>query len=83
MWMRNTYIPLDMIFITEQGKVLRVEADTEPFSTDVIDSGGTATAVLELNGGEAARIGLKPGDEVVFPGLGAAPVTETEKSGTW
>lgn len=77
MWMRNTYIPLDMIFITQEGSVLRVEANTEPFSTDVIYSGGDAIAVLELNAGEAARIGLKPGDRVEFPGLG------TEQSGAW
>ena len=83
MWMRNTYISLDMIFISEQGTVLRIEANTEPFSTDVFDSGGIAKAVLELNAGEAARIGLKPGDRVVFPGLGAAPAREAEKSGTW
>ncbi|WP_245409401.1 DUF192 domain-containing protein [Methyloceanibacter sp. wino2] len=83
MWMQNTYIPLDMIFITEQGTVLRIEANTEPFSKTVIDSGGIAEAVLELNAGEAARIGLKPGDQVVFPGLGSEPARELEKSGTW
>lgn len=70
MWMRNTYIPLDMVFITEQGTVLRIEENTEPFSTDVIYSGGDAIAVLELNAGEAARIGLKPGDRVSYPGIG-------------
>jgi uncharacterized membrane protein (UPF0127 family) len=83
MWMRNTYISLDMIFISEQGTVLRIEANTEPFSTDVIESGGIAKAVLELNAGEAARIGLKPGDRVVFPDLGSAPAREAEKSGIW
>lgn len=70
MWMRNTYIPLDMVFITAEGTVRRVEADTEPFSTDLIRSGGEVAAVLELNAGQAAKIGLKPGDRVVFPGLG-------------
>jgi uncharacterized protein len=83
MWMRNTVIPLDMIFITEEGTVLRIEAHTEPFSTTVIDAGGIAEAVLELNAGEAARIGLKPGDRVVFPGLGSEPALETEQSGSW
>ncbi|MDJ0512757.1 MAG: DUF192 domain-containing protein [Methyloceanibacter sp.] len=78
MWMRNTYIPLDMIFITEKGTVLRIEANTEPFSTDVIDAGGITKAVLELNAGEAARIGLKPGDHVVFPGLASEPGTAPE-----
>ncbi|MGK2923491.1 MAG: DUF192 domain-containing protein [Methyloceanibacter sp.] len=70
MWMRNTYIPLDMVFITAEGTVRRVEADTEPFSTDLIRSGGEVAAVLELNAGQAAKIGVKPGDRVVFPGLG-------------
>lgn len=73
MWMQNTAIPLDMIFITDKSTVLRIEANTEPFSTDVIYSGGDAVAVLELNAGEAERVGLKAGDRVVFPGLGTAP----------
>lgn len=73
MWMRNTYIPLDMVFITAEGTVRRVEADTEPFSTDLIRSGGEVAAVLELNAGQAAKIGVKPGDRVIFPGLGPAP----------
>ena len=72
MWMRNTYIPLDMIFIAADGTVHRVETNTEPFSTDIIDSGGEVVGVLELNAGEANRIGLKPGDRVVFEGLGTA-----------
>jgi uncharacterized membrane protein (UPF0127 family) len=73
MWMRNTYIPLDMVFITAEGRVRRIEADTEPFSTDLIRSGGEVAAVLELNAGQAAKIGVKPGDRVIFPGLGTAP----------
>ena len=72
MWMRNTYIPLDMIFIAADGTVHRVETNTEPFSTDIIDSGGEVVGVLELNAGEANRIGLKPGDRVVLEGLGTA-----------
>ncbi len=73
MWMRNTYIPLDMIFITPDGLVHRIEANTEPFSTDVIASGGTVAAVLELNAGQADKIGLKPGDRVIYPGLFPEP----------
>lgn len=73
MWMRNTYIPLDMVFITDEGTVRRVEANTEPFSTDLINSGGDVAAVLELNAGQAAKIGVRPGDQVIFPGLGGAP----------
>jgi uncharacterized protein len=70
MWMKNTYIPLDMVFIAEGGEVHRIEANTEPFSTAIISSEGDIIAVLELNAGEAARIGLKRGDRAIFPGLG-------------
>ncbi len=69
MWMRNTYIPLDMIFIDGQGRVHRIETNTEPFSTDIIPSEGVVAGVLELNAGEAAKIGLKPGDRVIYPGF--------------
>ena len=70
MWMRNTFIPLDMVFIASDGRVHRIEANTEPFSTDLISSGAAIGAVLELNAGQAEKIGLKRGDRVVFPGLG-------------
>jgi uncharacterized membrane protein (UPF0127 family) len=73
MWMRNTYIPLDMIFISAGGLVHRIQANTEPFSTDLIPSGGDVAGVLELNAGQAAKIGLKPGDRVIYPGLGDGP----------
>ena len=73
MWMRNTILPLDMIFIGLDGKVHRIESHTEPFSTEVISSDGTVQGVLEVNAGMAAKIGLKTGDEVVFPGLLKAP----------
>jgi hypothetical protein len=65
MWMRNTYIPLDMVFIRADGVVHRIEARTEPLSERVIASQGSVTAVLELAGGAAERLGLKPGDVVV------------------
>ena len=83
MWMRNTFIPLDIVFITEQWTVLRIEANTEPFSTDIINSGGETAAVLELNAGEAAKVGLKPGHRVVFPGIGTEKAFETKKPGLW
>jgi uncharacterized membrane protein (UPF0127 family) len=66
MWMKNTYIPLDMVFIRADGIVHRIEARTEPFSERTISSNGPVTAVLELAGGAAARIGLEPGDRVVY-----------------
>jgi uncharacterized membrane protein (UPF0127 family) len=72
MWMRNTYIPLDMVFIRADGTVHRIEARTEPFSERIISSKGAVSAVLELAGGAAERMGLKPGDKVVHPALGTA-----------
>jgi uncharacterized protein len=64
MWMRNTYIPLDMVFIRADGVVHRIEAMTEPFSETIIPSQGDVLAVLELAGGAAGRMGLKAGDKV-------------------
>jgi uncharacterized membrane protein (UPF0127 family) len=69
MWMKNTIIPLDMIFIAANGTVHRIVSHTEPFSTDAISSEGDVVAVLELNAGQAAKIGLKLGDKVLYPGL--------------
>jgi len=64
MWMKNTYIPLDMVFIRADGVVHRIAARTEPLSEDIVASQGLVTAVLELAGGAAERLGLKPGDTV-------------------
>ncbi|MCJ2013453.1 DUF192 domain-containing protein [Methylobacterium sp. J-076] len=64
MWMKNTYLPLDMVFIRPDGTVSRVAADTEPLSTAIIPSNGPVLAVLELNAGTAARLGIKAGDKV-------------------
>jgi uncharacterized protein len=66
-WMKNTYIPLDMIFIARSGLVTHIVANAEPLSERVIPSGGPCAAVLELNGGTAASIGLKVGDKVLHP----------------
>jgi uncharacterized membrane protein (UPF0127 family) len=73
MWMKNTYIPLDMVFIRADGTVHRIEVKTEPLSERVISSGGPAIAVLELAGGAAERLGLKPGDQVRHPHYFQAP----------
>jgi uncharacterized membrane protein (UPF0127 family) len=67
MWMRNTYIPLDMVFIRADGVVHRIEARTEPLSEAIIASHGPVVACLELAGGEARKLGLKAGDRVVHP----------------
>lgn len=65
-WMENTVLPLDLIFIAPDNRVLSIGADAKPFSKDIIDSGGVVGAVLELNAGEAARIGLRVGDRVGY-----------------
>ena len=64
MWMKNTYLPLDMVFIDHAGKVVGVAQNAEPLSETVIPSDAPAYAVLELNAGAAAKIGLKPGDRI-------------------
>jgi uncharacterized protein len=64
MWMRNTYIPLDMLFIREDGEIVRIAADTEPLSERTISSGEPVRYVLELNAGMSARLGITPGDRV-------------------
>lgn len=71
MWMRNTLIPLDMVFIRADGTIHRVERWTEPQSERIISSEGAVTGVLELAGGAADRLGLRRGDRVRhghFPG---------------
>ncbi|MNC93456.1 hypothetical protein D3C83_100880 [compost metagenome] len=62
--MKNTLIPLDMIFIGADGRVINIAAETEPLSLDMVPSEGPALAVLEINGGMAAQLGIKPGDQV-------------------
>lgn len=71
MWMQNTYVSLDMVFVGADGRVTRVEADAEPLSTRIIPSGGPVKYVVELLAGTAKRIGLKPGDKVIHPRIGA------------
>ncbi|HTN14799.1 MAG TPA: DUF192 domain-containing protein [Sphingomonadaceae bacterium] len=66
-WMRNTVIPLDMIFIGTDGRILNIAANTVPYSLDSHASAGIAAAVLELNGGRAAELGIEPGARVEWP----------------
>ncbi len=66
MWMKNTFISLDMVFIRADGTVHRVEKRTEPQSEKVISSNGPVLAVLEIGAGEADRLGLAPGDRVRY-----------------
>lgn len=71
MWMKNTYISLDMIFIDADGRILRIAEDTEPESTRIISSRGPARAVLEVIAGTARKYGIAPGDRVGHPLFGA------------
>ena len=64
MWMKNTPLSLDMLFIDPTGRVLRIAARTRPFSTRIIRSGRPVRAVLEIRGGLAAELGIRPGDRV-------------------
>ena len=66
-WMQNTYIPLDMIFIRADGRILRIAENTEPLSTRTVPSGGPVLAVLEVIGGTAEKLGIAPGDSVAHP----------------
>jgi uncharacterized protein len=66
-WMKDTYISLDMIFISHAGVVTNIVANAEPLSERAIPSGPPCKAVLEVNGGVAAKIGLKVGDKVRHP----------------
>jgi uncharacterized membrane protein (UPF0127 family) len=69
-WMKNTYLPLDMFFISKAGKIVSIKENAEPLSETLIPSGAPVQGVLEVNAGTAARIHAKPGDSVrasIFP----------------
>ena len=70
MWMKNTYISLDMIFIRADGRISRIAENTEPESTKIISSGGLARGVLEVPAGTAQKYGIAPGDRVSHPLFG-------------
>ena len=66
MWMRNTPMPLDILFINRNGKIINIEENTTPYSTKALSSGGTIYWVLEINGGLSKKMGIKTGDLVVL-----------------
>ena len=66
MWMRNTPMSLDILFIDRNGKVINMEENTTPYSTKALSSGGTIRWVLEINGGLAKTKGIKTGDLVLL-----------------
>lgn len=73
MWMRNTLVPLDMVFIAADGRIHRIAERTVPLSLATVESRGPVRATLELAGGTAARLGITAGDRVLHPRFGSRP----------
>jgi len=67
MWMKNTLIPLDMLFVDARGHIVNIQERTVPGSLATVAAAAPVRAVVELNGGTASRLGIKPGDRVVYP----------------
>ena len=67
MWMKNTYIALDMLFLKADGTIHRIAERTEPMSERTISSGGTIRGVLEINAGMSEKLGIKAGDRIIHP----------------
>ncbi|MFZ9949691.1 MAG: DUF192 domain-containing protein [Gemmobacter sp.] len=72
-WMKNTLIPLDMVFLDPAGRVLGVHAMARPGDETIIDGGPGVLGVLEINGGLAARLGIAEGSELRHPAFAAGP----------
>jgi uncharacterized protein len=64
MWMKNTYVELDMVFVGVKGTIVRIIEHAKPLSLETLESGQPIAAVLEIRGGEAAKLGLHAGDLV-------------------
>nr|WP_232332772.1 DUF192 domain-containing protein [Novosphingobium aquimarinum] len=69
-WMRNTVIPLDLLFVGPDGRVINIAANAVPYDESQLKAEGLTGAVLELNGGRAAELGIKPGDLVTWTAPG-------------
>lgn len=67
MWMRNTLIPLDMIFVRSDGVIAHIHQNARPLDESVISSREPVAYVLEINGGKAAELGVKPGHRIAHP----------------
>jgi hypothetical protein len=70
MWMKNTLIPLDMLFVDQDGRIVNIRERAVPESLDTIAAAAPVRAVIELNGGTAARLDIRPGDRVIYPIFG-------------
>ncbi|MBK8174047.1 MAG: DUF192 domain-containing protein [Rhodospirillales bacterium] len=78
MWMKDTLIALDMLFIDDHGVVVNVAENTKPLSLDIISAEAPVLAVLEVNAGTVAQLGIRPGDHVyhaIFAAAGAGAPT--------
>ncbi|HEX9145916.1 MAG TPA: DUF192 domain-containing protein [Candidatus Binatia bacterium] len=75
-WMKNTPIPLDMIFINNQRQIVGIAEEAVPFSLDPRSVGRPSQFVLEINGGLSKRYGIKPGNSVRFRGIQAESATQ-------
>ena len=69
MWMKNTYVALDMLFIGADGRIRRIAADAKPHSTDIIPGGDGVRYVLEVRAGTARKLGIAVGDRVSHPAI--------------
>jgi uncharacterized protein len=69
MWMKDTLLPLDMLFIDESGRIVNIARNAKPMDETIISSGGSVSHVLEMNGGYAARHGISDGDTVSGPAM--------------
>ena len=67
MWMKNTLIPLDMLFIDANARIARIHKNAVPMSEEIIESGKAVVGVIELNGGSADYFGIRNGDRIIFP----------------
>ena len=64
LWMKNTILPLDMLFIRSDGTISSIAPDTVPYSTDSVPASEPVLAVLEINAGRARALGILPGEKV-------------------
>ncbi len=71
MWMKNTLVPLDMLFLAADGTIVKIHPEAEPLSTRLIASDAPVKGILELRGGTARKLGIVPGDRILHPAFGA------------